>query len=114
MAHIAHGDMLPEKNTASFTVTYSLAHVEGEAEVLFLGEKQDEKVITRLTLLDGRIQTYLYFKKRQTERKIFQKRVPATGKCLFGVRNSKQARKKAQASTYHKEHLPLILVRQQE
>lgn len=43
----------------SFSVTYSLAHVEGEAEFLFLGEEQDEKVITRLTLLDGRIQTDL-------------------------------------------------------
>ena len=40
-------------------MSYSLAHVESEADVLFLGEEQDEKVITCLTLLDGRIQTDL-------------------------------------------------------
>lgn len=38
---------------------YSLAHVEGEVDVLFLGEEQDEEVITCLTLLDGRVQTDL-------------------------------------------------------
>lgn len=44
---------------SSFTGAYSLAHVEGEADVLFFGEEQNEEVITRLTLLDGRIQTDL-------------------------------------------------------
>ncbi len=43
----------------SFTVTHSLAHVESEADVLFLGKEQTEEVISRLTLLDGRIQTDL-------------------------------------------------------
>lgn len=38
---------------------YSLAHIEGEVDVLLLGEQQNEKVITRLTLFDGRIQTDL-------------------------------------------------------
>lgn len=38
---------------------YSLAHVEGEVDVLLLGEEQDEEVITCLTLLDGRVQTDL-------------------------------------------------------
>lgn len=41
-------------------VTHSLAHVEGEADVLFLGEEQNEEVITCLTLLDGGIQTDLF------------------------------------------------------
>lgn len=44
----------------SFMVTHSLAHVEGEADVLFLGEEQNEEVITCLTLLDGGIQTDLF------------------------------------------------------
>ena len=39
--------------------SYSLAHVEGEIDVLFFREEQNEKVITRLALLDGRIQTDL-------------------------------------------------------
>lgn len=43
-----------------FIVTNSLAHVEGEVDVLFFGEEQNEKVITCLTLLDGRIQTDLW------------------------------------------------------
>lgn len=47
------------KIMSSFTGAYSLAHVEGEADVLFFGEEQNEEVITRLTLLDGRIQTDL-------------------------------------------------------
>lgn len=38
---------------------YSLAHVEGEVDVLLLGEEQDEEVITCLTLLDRRVQTDL-------------------------------------------------------
>lgn len=37
----------------------SLAHVQGEADVLLLGEEQDEEVVTCLTLLDGRIQADL-------------------------------------------------------
>ena len=41
------------------TIKYSLAHVEGEVDVLFLGEEQNQKVITRLTLFDWRIQTDL-------------------------------------------------------
>lgn len=40
-------------------VLYSLAHIEGEVDVLLLGEQQNEKVITCLTLFDGRIQTDL-------------------------------------------------------
>lgn len=52
-APTAHNIMRP------FVVTYSLAHVEGEADVLLLGEEQNEEVITCLTLLDGRIQTDL-------------------------------------------------------
>lgn len=43
----------------SFSVAYSLAHIEGETDVLLLGEEQNEKVITCLTLLDRRIQTDL-------------------------------------------------------
>lgn len=39
--------------------THSLAHVEGEAEVLLLGEEQDEEVVARLALLDGRVQADL-------------------------------------------------------
>lgn len=39
---------------------HSLAHVEGEVDVLLLGEQQNEKVIARLTLFDGRIQTDLW------------------------------------------------------
>lgn len=52
----------------SFTAIYSLAHVEGEADVLFFGEEQNKKVITRLTLLDGRIQTDLLRHVKQRER----------------------------------------------
>lgn len=52
-AHSAHNIMI------SFAVTYSLVHVEGEADVLLLGEEQNEEVITCLTLLDGRIQADL-------------------------------------------------------
>lgn len=48
-APTAHDIMTP------FAVTYSLAHVEGEADVLLLGEEQNEEVIACLTLLDGRI-----------------------------------------------------------
>lgn len=47
-------------NSYNITVSlYSLAHVEGEVDVLLLGEEQDEEVITCLTLLDGRVQTDL-------------------------------------------------------
>lgn len=38
---------------------HSLAHVQGEVDVLLLGEEQDEEVVTCLTLLDGRIQADL-------------------------------------------------------
>lgn len=38
---------------------HSLAHVEGEVDIFLLGEEQNEKVITCLTLLDRRIQTDL-------------------------------------------------------
>lgn len=38
---------------------YLLAHIEGEVDVLLLGEQQNEKVITCLALFDGRIQTDL-------------------------------------------------------
>lgn len=44
---------------------YSLAHVEGEVDVLLLGEQQNEKVITCLALFDGRVQTDLV---RQTKK----------------------------------------------
>jgi hypothetical protein len=37
----------------------SLAHVEGEAEVLLFGKEQDEEVVSRLALLDGRVQADL-------------------------------------------------------
>ncbi len=47
------------------SVLYSLVHVEGEVDVLFLGEEQNEKVITCLTLLDGGIQTDLLRKKQR-------------------------------------------------
>lgn len=68
---------------ASFTVTYSLAHVESEVDVLFLGEEQNEEVITRLTLLDGWIQTDLL---RQYQReKECEKINNKGGKLLFGV-----------------------------
>ena len=43
----------------------SLAHVEGEAEVLLLGEEQDEEVVPRLALLDGRVQADLWTKKKK-------------------------------------------------
>lgn len=39
---------------------HSLAHVEGQVDVLLLGEQQNEKVIARLTLFDGRIQADLF------------------------------------------------------
>lgn len=39
--------------------SHSLAHVEGEAELLLLREEQDEEVVTGLSLLDGRVQTDL-------------------------------------------------------
>lgn len=71
-AHIALGYMEPIISV-SFAVAYSLAHVEGEVDVLLLGEEQNEKVITCLTLLDGRIQTDLLrqhkYDKTQRKRK---------------------------------------------
>lgn len=45
----------------------SLAQAEGEVDVLLLGKEQDEEVITRLTLLDGRIQADLLRNRTQTE-----------------------------------------------
>lgn len=45
---------------------YSLAHVEGEVDVLLLGEQQNEKVITCLALFDGRVQTDLVRQKKES------------------------------------------------
>lgn len=47
---------------------YSLAHVEGEVDVLLLGEQQNEKVITCLALFDGRVQTDLVRQKKDRAR----------------------------------------------
>lgn len=59
--------------TSVLKVTYSLAHVECEADVLFFGEKQNKEVITRLTLLDRRIQTDLWGPHKQTKSEIAKK-----------------------------------------
>lgn len=59
--------------------SYSLAHVESEVDVLLLGEEQNEKVIPRLTLLDGRIQTDLL--RRQKEKK----KTNTEEKCDLGI-----------------------------
>lgn len=69
---------------ASFTVTHSLAHVEGEADVLFLGEEQDEKVITSLTLLDGRIQTDL-LRQQNNDKECEREQEKQQGEGLFGL-----------------------------
>lgn len=49
---------------------YSLAHVEGEVDVLLLGEQQNEKVITCLALFDGRVQTDLVRQKTEHNEKM--------------------------------------------
>lgn len=39
--------------------THSLVHVESQGDVLILGEKKDQEVVTRLALLDGWVQADL-------------------------------------------------------
>lgn len=48
-----------QQHNVALAAQYSLAHIEGEVDVLLLGEQQNEKVITCLTLFDGRVQTDL-------------------------------------------------------
>lgn len=48
-----------QHHSVSLAAQYSLAHIEGEVDVLLLGEQQNKKVITCLTLFDGRVQTDL-------------------------------------------------------
>lgn len=77
----------------------SLAHVEGEVDVFLLGEEQDEEVVTCLTLLDGRVQADLLAKNWMNGNIMKEK------KCC---------KAENEEPTYHKEHLPLVLVWQQE
>lgn len=56
-----------------FSVTYSLAHVECEVDVLFFGEEQNKEVITCLTLLDRRIKTDLQRQHKQINSEIVKK-----------------------------------------
>lgn len=61
MAHC----LLPGQQQDASPGRHSLVHVESQGDVLVLGEEKDQKVVTGLALLDGRIQADLITKRQQ-------------------------------------------------